>query len=146
MSVFARLTRAFLHWIGLDRFYYERILLTGRCAEQIINFARRAHPREFSALIEGRVRQDTLVLSSVIYQHFEASDRAAVLHMNVPIGTDIRATVHSHPSHNALPSRADLRYFNKYAYVNFIIRYPYQPQDIVCYDARGRQLSFIIRM
>ena len=140
-----KLKRAFLHWLGFDRYMYERVVLSVLAARQISNFAQRAHPREFSALIEGKVRNGTLILSDVVYQHFEASDRAAVIHLNVPIGTDIRATVHSHPSRNPLPSQADLRYFSKYAYVNFIVRYPYGPGDIHCYDGRGQPLSFSIR-
>lgn len=145
MKLLERLGKRFLAWLGFYDYAYERIVLRKDAAIQIINFARKADPREFSALVEGKVKDRALVLSSVVYQHFESDERTAVIHLDVPMTTNIRGTVHSHPSRNPRPSRADLRYFNKYAYVNFIICYPYRPQDIHCYDGRGRELPFSIR-
>ncbi len=145
MSLITRLGQRFLRWLGFYDYAYDRIVLRKEAAIQIIKFARRADPREFSALIEGKVKDKALVLTSVVYQHFESDERTAVIHLNFPISADIRGTVHSHPSRNPLPSRADLRYFNKYSYVNFIICCPYRPQDIHCYDGRGRALPFLIK-
>ena len=137
-------------WQRMERFFFgrrkefDRIVLSGAAVTQIMGFARQSHPKEFSALLEGKIEGGVLTLKHVIYQQFEASDRAAVIHINVPITTDIEGSVHSHPTPNNSPSAADKRYFNKYGYVNFIIGFPYRPQDIACYDPYGKPLLFEI--
>ena len=113
----------FIDWllgkIGTKKF--DKIVLTLDAFEQIAEFAKESHPKEFSAFLSGKVRGSTLYLSHVLYQHFEATERSATIHINLPMTSDVRGTVHSHPSPNNLPSRADKAFFNKYALVNFII-------------------------
>ena len=124
--------------------HFERIVLTQAAAQQIVAFARRAHPKEFSALLGGRIKDKTLYLTHIIYQHFEATERSASMHIDLPITAGCRGTVHSHPSPNNLPSAADKRFFNKYSMPNFIIASPYLPSTIACYDGYGRPLSFTL--
>jgi proteasome lid subunit RPN8/RPN11 len=141
MNIRQRLVRWFF---GSERFEFERVVLSAGAARQITGFARRSHPREFSALLTGTLAKKTLRITDIIYQHFEASDRAAFMRINVPLTTDVKGSVHSHPTPNNFPSAADRRFFNKYGYVNFIIGYPYNERSIACYDIYGRPIEFEI--
>lgn len=130
--------------MGLDKFEFDRVVLSKDAREQMVSFARRSLPREFSALCGGRIVKKTLTITHLVYQHFEASERAAVLHINVPTTTQIMGTAHSHPTPNTRPSAADRRFFNKYGYVNFIIGYPYTRETIACFDCYARPLPCTI--
>lgn len=130
--------KRFLRWLtGLDRFDFDNVVLTGAALSQVVGFAKRTHPREFSALLGGKVRNKTLLITHIVYQHFVSTEREAMIALDVPIGDDIMGTVHSHPTPNNLPSAADRRYFSK-GWVNAIICHPYRPQDIAFYDGKGR--------
>ncbi len=136
------ITRLLGRMFGLEQF--GRIVLTQDATTQVVGFARRAHPNEFSALLGGSIRDKTLYLTHIIYQHFEATERSATMHIDTPVTAGARGTVHSHPSHDNLPSAADKRFFNKYSMPNFIIAHPYLPSTIACYDGYGRPLSFTL--
>lgn len=149
------LVARFLRWLsGFDRFDFDSVVLRPAVMRQIILFAKRSHPREFSALLGGRIVKEkgtghhagrrTLLLTHIVYQHFEASERSATIHLNVPISEPVFGTVHSHPSTNWLPSAADRRYFSKTGFVNFIVALPYTKDTIACYDAKGRPLPFMV--
>lgn len=131
--------------LGFDRHRVEHVVLTKAALRQIMIFARENHPNEFSALLEGKIKKGTLTISHVVYQHYEADDRSAIIHLNYPMSTNVIGTVHSHPSKDIRPSAADKRYFNKYGFVNFIIGKPYDLHSIACYDGKGRPLQFYVR-
>jgi proteasome lid subunit RPN8/RPN11 len=132
-----------LRWLSsADNYSFNAVVLTKDAESQMIEFARRSHPKEFSALLGGRLKDRTLTITHIIYQHFEATERSALIHLNVPTTTEVKGTCHSHPTPDNRPSAADRRYFNKYSYVNFIIGYPYNRSSIACYDLYGRPLPF----
>lgn len=132
-----------LRWLFKGQ-HFERIVLTPEAASQIMAFARRSHPKEFSALLGGRIKDNTIWLTHVIYQHFEATERSATMRIDTPVTAGASATVHSHPGPDNRPSAADRRFFNKYSMPNFIIAYPYVPSSIACYDAYGNPLHFTL--
>jgi proteasome lid subunit RPN8/RPN11 len=51
-------------------------------------------------------------------------------------------TVHSHPTPDYRPSKADLALFAKKGIIHLIIRYPYTQGDIACYDNSGNRCEF----
>ena len=135
--------KRFFRWLtGIERFEFDKVVLSHQAMRQITGFAKRSYPLEFSALLGGEIKDKALIITHVIYQQFEASERTAMLHINVPLGENVVGTVHSHPTHNNNPSSADRRFFDKYGYVNFIIAYPYAGHTIACYDAKGRMIQF----
>jgi len=131
--------------LGFEQQRFGRVVLTTAALRQIISFGRENHPNEFSALLEGKIKNGTLTITHVVYQHYEADDRSAIIHLNYPMSTNVIGTVHSHPTPDNRPSAADKRYFNKYGFVNFIIAKPYTLRSLACYDGKGRPLSFSVR-
>jgi proteasome lid subunit RPN8/RPN11 len=50
-------------------------------------------------------------------------------------------SVHSHPSPNATPSRADIIFFGKNGTTHIIVGYPYNMHSWRAYNGRGEQIS-----
>ena len=146
MALTPKWIQRLLRWLfSPDSRSFDRIVLSAAALRQIAAFAKTAHPDEFSALLEGRVLEKTLRITNVVYQHYEATERSAIITLDYPIGTRIVGTVHSHSGNGKRPSAADRRYFNKYGFVNFIICHPYRVQDLACYGADGQELAFRTR-
>jgi proteasome lid subunit RPN8/RPN11 len=110
----------------------------------IIDFARGSHPREFTALLEGKVRKGTLWITGLIYQQYESSEFATVTHLDLPLLHNTVGSVHSHPGPSNRPSRTDLLGFNKHGIIHLIISAPYTEETIVGYDKQGKVLNFSI--
>ncbi len=104
--------------------------------ELILHAARSSYPNEFGALIrgEGTKVKEILLLPGTIQGR-----RFASFHMNMlPIDSKAIGVVHSHPSGNKRPSKADIQMFSKRGNVNLIAGYPYRDlDDIAAYDAAG---------
>ena len=109
----------------------------------MMEFAKANHPNEFMALLEGEVKQDSLIITKIVYQPFRKSRTSASIVMNPNI-YHIFGSVHSHPSLVNSPSRRDLTSFNKRGVAHFIINFPYQIRNIFCYDNQGNKLDFEI--
>ncbi len=123
---------------------FSRIVVKKGVMEDIIQFARNKHPEEFIAILEGNVKDDVLTITGLYYQSFKSSERTAVMDTFLPPATRGIGSVHSHPSSNVRPSRADLRFFSKKGIVHFIIGYPYTENSMAAYDLDGNRLHFDI--
>jgi proteasome lid subunit RPN8/RPN11 len=123
---------------------FSRIVLKHEVAEDIINFAKSNSPREFIAILEGKVTGDSLVISGLLYQPFNASKNFSLVKLNLPMLTNSVGSVHSHPSANTSPSKADLRFFSKNGFVHMIIGTPFSTETIACYNPAGEMLEFTI--
>ena len=124
---------------------FSKILIKKDIILDIIDFARTNYPKEFVAVLEGKVINDSLVIDGILYQPFKASNRAAVMRQDLPLTTKAIGTVHSHPTPNNIPSGQDIRLFNKGGIVHMIIAYPFTEQSLACYDLNGRALHFEIK-
>ena len=120
----------------------SKIIIKGFVVEDIIDFAKENYPKEFVAILQGKVRKDTAVVDGLLYQPFVSASHTAVMHINLPMISDSLGSVHSHPGRSNTPSRADLQFFAKRGIVNLIICAPYRKEDIACYDFEGNRREF----
>ena len=123
---------------------FSEIVLHRDVAESMCDFAKTTHPKEFVAVISGKIRNNQLHISDLYYKEFLSSRSSASFSSFMPGAENGIGTVHSHPSGNNHPSSADLRFFNKKGFVHFIIGNPYTQATIACYDYHGNPLSFMI--
>jgi proteasome lid subunit RPN8/RPN11 len=65
------------------------------------------------------------------------------LHM-LPIDLTVVGSVHSHPSSNYYPSKADLDFFGKAGMVNIIAAYPYTDRSWQAYNRSGDKIDLEI--
>jgi proteasome lid subunit RPN8/RPN11 len=138
-------TNFLLKMFSLDIPSFSRIVIRRDVLDDIAEFARTQHPREFVALLGGRVKSDELTVDSLVYQPFQSSQSTSIIIAPVPAGIHVIGSVHSHPSSNAHPSKADLAFFNKRGVVHLIISNPYAIENVHCYDLYGHPLSYKIQ-
>jgi proteasome lid subunit RPN8/RPN11 len=139
-----KIKRALLKFFMLDAFEFSEIIMQEDVLENICMFAKQTHPKEFVAIIGGKVKEKKLIIDNLFYQEFVSSHHSASFSSFLPSAVHGVGTVHSHPSSNNKPSKADLFFFNKKAGVNFIIGYPYTKETMSCYDLNGNELIFSV--
>jgi proteasome lid subunit RPN8/RPN11 len=132
--------KLFEKMFGLSKFEFSKIKIKKDVVESMIGFAKTNYPKEFIALLQGQVKDGSLIIDSLVYQPFNKSRTSASIVMNPNI-YKIFGSVHSHP-YKSGPSRTDLAHFNRQGAIHFIISYPYREEDLVCYDRTGNQLEF----
>lgn len=141
MKIFKKLKKFFIHFLGLDNFSFENISLTKKCIEQIQAYAIESHPYESFGLLRGRVKDNTLLITSVIFiPHISEKDNVVTRPFS---GSKEWGTMHSHPSGSIRPSIQDLKTFSKNP-VNIIIGYPYYKNNIALYNHNGIRLEFSV--
>ena len=123
---------------------FSEIVMKKEVAQNICEFAKQLHPKEFVALIGGKIEDEQLRITDLYYQEFTSSYHSASFSSFLPSAVSGIGTVHSHPSSNTTPSDADLFFFSKKGLIHFIIGFPYAEKNIVCYDFNGNELLFSI--
>lgn len=126
---------------SLDKFKFSKIKVKKDVILGMIDFAKANHPKEFMALLEGEVKDNSLIITAIVYQPMKKTRTSASIVMNPNI-YHIFGSVHSHPSSINRPSGADLISFNKRGVSHFIISFPYIQQTIVCYDNKGDKVDY----
>lgn len=126
-------------------FTFSKVVIRRSVIENIIDFAKANYPKEFVALLKGKVKNNVLTVYGLTYQPFHGSRRSSHISMDLPIMSGVVGSVHSHPSRDSGPSLTDLRFFNKSGFVHLIINYPYNPKSIRCYDSKGEVLTFVVK-
>lgn len=129
---------------GIPGEKFSRITIKEEVIADIIEFAKANYPREFSALLEGRIKKDTLEIDGIVYQHFRSRRNTAVMQMNLPMLSGVVGSVHSHPGRSTSPSVADYNFFAKTGVVHFIIGYPYTEKTLSSYDYEGNPREFVV--
>lgn len=125
-------------FLGNQSKKFNEILLDGEVAEEIIQIARQAHPFEFVAMLEGKIKDETLKIDGLVFSAGETSHQGAVINtFMIPISTGTVGSVHSHPGPNASPSTADLQMFAKNGYFHLIIAEPYIEESMIGYNSFG---------
>lgn len=103
--------------------------------------ARNTYPDEFLALLGSRQGKgnviDEYVLLPAIYGKSFSSIRLDLL----PFDSDVRGSVHSHPSYSSMPSSADLRAFKRMGEIHLIIAKPFNLESVRAFDGKGKSLE-----
>jgi proteasome lid subunit RPN8/RPN11 len=128
----------------LDKHYFNEIIIEHTVIEDVIDFANANHPREFVAFFHGIIKNDKLIINSLVYNEFNSDERSATPIFHFP-DKSFYGSVHSHPTGSNKPSRADLQFFRKTGIVNAIIGNPYTKEMMCFYDHDGNEINVKIR-
>ena len=119
-----------------------KIKIKKKLIETIAEASKNVYPEEFIGLLrknrKGEVAMLLLIPLSTFGRSF-SSIRSDMLPMNL----GDCGSVHSHPSSDARPSAADLRFFQKKE-INLIIGYPYNEMTVKAYNKDGKLLNIEI--
>ena len=131
--------------LGNDKKINE-VQIDKRVIDEIIKIARNADPKEYVALLSGKIKEDILKVTGLIFLPFEASENSAVMQVfMMPLTTDAVGSIHSHPGPSNRPSNADKIFFGKNGYFHIIICQPYNEYTIAGYDAFGEPMPFVVK-
>jgi len=131
--------------LGTDKLQFEKVHIEEEVIDEIINIAKESYPNEFVALLEGRVEDETLQISGLIFLPSDVSNEGAVMQIFMqPLTVNSVGSVHSHPGHSASPSEADLNFFASKGVFHMIIAEPYTRESIRGYDSWGNVVNFKI--
>jgi len=111
--------------------------------ELLIGFlalCRAHHPKEFL----GILKMDKNVFTEFILPPGAVTSRTTGVFFpgRIPINRDYQGTIHSHPSGNVIPSLQDLNSVFKGNRFHFIVGFPYNLNNIKCFDRNGTELQF----
>ncbi|MBQ6218611.1 MAG: Mov34/MPN/PAD-1 family protein [Methanosphaera sp.] len=130
--------------LGNDKRINE-VQIDTRVIDEIIKIARNADPKEYVALLSGKIKDEILKITGLIFLPFEASENSAVMQVfMMPLTTDAVGSIHSHPGPSNRPSNADKIFFGKNGYFHIIICRPYNELTIAGYDAFGEPMPFTV--
>ena len=115
------------------------------CLNLILECAKSNYPNEFGGLLRADSLSKDTIIEVVILPGTISGDSHAIfrLHM-LPIDFSIVGTVHSHPSFNARPSKADLALFSKYGKIHIIAANPYNELSWKSYDYSGNEVVIVV--
>ena len=121
---------------------FNEILIKKEVIENIMELAISTHPKEFIMFLKGKILKNKLVIYALVFQTYQASNRATAFKINLPPFSKVIGTVHSHPGYSNKPSNADLTTFGRYGIFHLIICKPYRLEDINGYDNLGSLINF----
>jgi proteasome lid subunit RPN8/RPN11 len=101
----------------------------------ILEASKSMAPNEFAGLLQEK---DGIITEVLILPGTESSDTNAVLRLYMMPNIKAAGSIHSHPSPNRSPSKADLRLFSNTGNYHIIVGYPYDEQSWTCYDRNGK--------
>ena len=102
--------------------------------EFILHVSESSAPNEFAGLMQ---QTDGIITDIMILPGTESSDRNAVIKLFMMPNIKSVGSVHSHPTSNITPSKADLRLFGKTGSHHIIVGAPYDESSWKCYDGDG---------
>ncbi len=130
---------------GLGKKKFTEINIDRELVEEIIDIAKESYPNEFSAMLQGKVKDSILKIDELIFLPGAASESGAFMEIfMMPMLSDAVGSVHSHPGYSAQPSGADLQFFAKRGYFHMIIAQPYNEESIHAYDGYGELVDYSI--
>jgi len=124
----------------LDKFKFERIIITQDVIDNIIILARENHPKEFLAFFDGKIENKKLMITGLLYQEYNANEHSAAPIFRFPTST-FYGSIHSHPGFSNRPSSADRQFFRKTGIINAIICMPYNKENIRFYNHEGEEIT-----
>lgn len=130
---------------GFGKKKFTEVQIDRELVEEIIDIAKESYPNEFSAMLQGKIKEDILKIDGLIFLPGAASESGAVMDIfMMPMLSDAVGSVHSHPGYSAEPSTADLQFFAKKGYFHIIIAQPYDEDSIRAYDGFGELVDYSI--
>jgi proteasome lid subunit RPN8/RPN11 len=130
---------------GLEKKKFSEVHIDHELIEEIIDIAKESYPNEFSAMLQGKIKDNILKIDGLIFLPGAASESGAVMEIfMMPMLSDAVGSVHSHPGYSAQPSDADLQFFSKRGYFHIIIAQPYNEESIRTYDSYGDLVNYTI--
>jgi len=134
------LTRTLVKLFDLDKFRFDSIHIERDVIENIMLLARENHPNEFLAFLDGKIENNQLILSGLLYQEYYATENSAAPIFHFP-DKSFYGSVHSHPGNSNRPSNADRQFFRKIGIINIIICKPYNFENIRFYNHEGEEIA-----
>ncbi|MCE5213664.1 MAG: Mov34/MPN/PAD-1 family protein [Methanobacterium sp.] len=129
--------------LGTNKKIFHEVYIDQDVVDEMLNIARKAYPNEFAALLQGKVEDDVLHISGLLFLPGETSDKGAVMNVfMMPLIDEGVGSVHSHPGYNGNPSGADLHFFSKNGLFHLIIAQPYDENSIFAYNSFGDRIDF----
>ncbi len=122
----------------------KHVIFKRRVIDSILTFCKMHHPNEAILVLCGSNNKDRLIVERLMipplseYGPYYSGFPISML----PYDRSIIGTAHSHPSGNASPSLTDLHNF--IGLISVIVRYPYEDNDLFCYNSQGEALEFSI--
>jgi len=139
----AYMPRVFDRLFGVRKRPLRRVVVDSEVLDDLLGAAGSSHPREFSALLEGTIQEDTLRITGYVLPHSISGQGSVLVDLGLlPSTIQTVGSIHSHPGASALPSEADIRFFGKRGLVHFIMARPYSRSTVKGYDRWGRQIEF----
>jgi proteasome lid subunit RPN8/RPN11 len=140
LSLFQRLMN---YLLGTDKKMFQEVHIDREVVDEILQIARNSYPKEFVAMLQGKVKDNVLLIDGLLFLPGETSDQGAVMNLfMMPLIDEGIGSVHSHPGYNANPSGADLHFFSKNGLFHMIIAQPYILDSINAYNSFGERVDF----
>ena len=131
--------------LGGRRKPIRRIVFESEVLDELLGAAKSSFPREFGALLTGSLEDDVLQIEGYILpQTLSGRDNVLVKIGMLPPTVETIGSIHSHPGPSALPSTADLHFFQRRGLVHFIMAWPFVRFKVRGYDSLGRPIKFSI--
>ncbi|MFH1587807.1 MAG: Mov34/MPN/PAD-1 family protein [Candidatus Diapherotrites archaeon] len=109
--------------------------------ESVLIASMNCFPNEFFALLGGE-KEKELIDELVIVPAVQGNSFVSIREDLIPFDSRLMGSVHSHPSRNAFPSKADLRSFSRRGLIHLIVSSPYDLNSINAYDFNGKRIEF----
>lgn len=124
---------------------FNEVRVDREVLESVIYYSKQAYPNEFLAFFDGKIIDNVLYITSLIFVPGETCETGAVVHTEmIPMNTKYWGSVHSHPGPSAMPSGADLKTFSKNGYFHMIVCLPYSLETFKSYDRYGEHMDYTI--
>jgi len=124
---------------------FNEVRVNREVLESVIYYSKQAYPNEFLAFFDGKIIDNVLYITSLIFVPGETCETGAVVHTEmIPMNTKYWGSVHSHPGPSAMPSGADLKTFSKNGYFHMIVCLPYSLETFKSYDRYGEHMDYTI--
>lgn len=121
----------------------DEVQIDQKVISEIIDIAREADPHEYVALLSGKIEDNILKVTGLIFLPYDATNTSATMQIFMkPMTTNVVGSIHSHPGPSNLPSDADLQFFSQNGYFHMIICQPYNEYTIGSYDNMGTPMPF----
>ena len=128
-----------------DEDEFNEVKVDREVLESVIYYSKKAYPNEFLAFFDGKIKDNTLYITGLIFIPGETGKTGAVVHTEMlPMNTKYWGSVHSHPGPSANPSNADLVTFSKNGVFHMIVCLPYSFETFKAYDRYGNPQTYTI--
>ena len=130
---------------GNEETVFNEIRVDVEVLNSVIYYSTQAFPNEFLALFDGKIKDEVLYITSLVFLPGETCNTGAVFHSDmVPQSLKYWGTVHCHPGPSALPSDADLFTFSKHGVFHMIVCLPYSLETFKAYDKHGDPVNYTV--